>query len=118
MTMYTLNHEGEKVGVSKLESGDPSIFSVSGIFNNIGGAKPLAAWIKSIGGAEDDGVVFIALNEAFNVVNSDGHSISFQEGNLIAIPNDDEVYLDLTGVSEEDYAANFSSHLNALAEGE
>ena len=116
--MYTLNHEGDKVGVSKLESGDPSIFSVSGMFSNIGGAKPLAAWIKSIGGSEEDGVVFVALNEAFSVINSEGESISFGEGSLIAIPKEDEVYIELTGVSNQDYTDNFSDHLSALAQGE
>lgn len=112
--MFTLTHEGDKVGVSQLESGDPSIMAVSGAFKNMGGAKPLAGWIRSIGGTEDDGVVFISLNSDFVLTNENGDAISFNEGSLISIPADDEVYLDITGVSEEDYKSNFANHLSAM----
>ena len=113
--MFFLTHCGDKIGSSNLESGDPSILAVSGAFNNIGGAKPLAAWIQSIGGAEDDGVVYVNLNQDFALTNDDGVAVNFAEGSLIAIPADDEVYLDLTGVPESDYKIHFSAHLHALS---
>lgn len=112
--MYTLTHDGDKVGTTKLERGDPSIHSVSGEFYNVGGAKALAGWIKSIGGAEDDGVVFITLNADFTLVNAEGDEVKFAEGNLISVPQDDEVYLDISGISDEDYKTFFSEHLSAM----
>ena len=112
--MYTLTHEGDTIGTTKLERGDPSIQSVSGEFFNVGGAKALAGWIKSIGGAEDDGVVFITLNSDFTLVNTNGDEVRFAEGNLISIPQDDEVYLDITGISDEDYKTFFAGHLTAM----
>lgn len=112
--MYTLTHEGENVGNSKLERGDPSIHTVSGIFNNMGGSKALAGWIKSIGGEEDDGVVFIELNKDFSLLDEDGKTVEFQGGNLISIPEADEVYLDITGVSDEVYNAYFAEHITAM----
>ena len=112
--MYTLDHEGENVGHSKLERGDPSIRSVSGVFSNMGGAVALAAWIKSIGGNEDDGVVFIELNNDFSLVDDSGNTIKFQSGNLISIPVEDEVYLDITGISDDDYKEFFAGHITAM----
>ena len=111
--MYTLNHEGEKIGTTKLERGDPSMHAVSGVFHNVGGSKALAGWIKSVGGKEDGGVVFVVLNEDFTLVDQEGQAIKFQEGNLISVPEDDEVYLDITGLSEEDYKVYFSEHISA-----
>ena len=112
--MYTLIHDGEGVGTTKLERGDPSIQSVSGAFNNIGGSKALSGWIKSIDGKEDDGVVYVELNKDFSLVDDAGKAVNFEGGNLIAIPADDEVYLDISGVSEEDYKEHFSEHLSAM----
>jgi len=112
--MYTLTHEGENVGHSKLERGDPSIHSVSGIFNNMGGSVALAAWIKSIGGKEDEGVIFIELNKDFSLIDDAGRVVDFQGGNLISIPDEDEVYLDITGVSDDDYKAYFAGHISAM----
>lgn len=112
--MFTLTHEGENVGFSKLERGDPSINAVSGIFNNMGGSKALAGWIKSIGGEEDEGVVFIELNKDFSLFNEAGQTIEFQGGNLISIPQEDEVFLDITGISDEVYKTYFSEHITAM----
>ncbi len=114
--MFTLSHKGEKVGTTMLERGEPSERSVSGEFSNIGGAKALAGWIKSIGGQEDDGVVFVALDEGFTLVEKSGHEIKFKEAHLISVPNDDEVYLDINGVSEEHYNAYFANHQMAKSE--
>lgn len=112
--MYTLTHDGEDVGFSKLERGDPSSHTVSGIFNNMGGAKALAGWIKSIGGEEDDGVVFITLNNSFSLLDESGKVIEFKDGNLISIPEEDEVFLDIAGLSEEDYKIYFAEHISAM----
>ena len=112
--MYTLTHEGEIVGSSKLERGDPSTHAVSGEFNNMGGAKTLAAWIKSIGGEEDEGVVFVALNKDFRLLDAAGNTVKFTEGNLISVPEEDEVFLDISGISEEDYKTHFAEHISAM----
>ena len=114
--MYTLTHDGEKVGSTLLERGDPSIQAVSGVFRNIGGAMALAGWIKSIGGQEDDGVVFVGIDEGFTLTNKEGNVISFKEGSLIVIPAEDEVYIDITGVSEEDYKTYFEEHMSAASD--
>jgi len=112
--MYTLTHNGENVGTTKLERGDPSTHAVSGVFNNMGGSKAMAGWIKSIGGEEDSGVVFIVLNKDFALVDEAGSVVKFQDGNLIAVPEEDEVFLDITGLSEEDYKAYFEEHITAM----
>ncbi|RDH85943.1 MAG: hypothetical protein DIZ80_00255 [endosymbiont of Galathealinum brachiosum] len=112
--MYTLTHEGENVGNSKLERGDPSIRAVSGVFNNMGGSKSLANWIKSIGGEEDEGVVFIDLNKDFSLLDEAGNVVEFSGGNLISIPDADEIYLDVTGITDEVYKTYFSEHISAM----
>ena len=112
--MFTLTHDGEDVGFSKLERGDPTSHTVSGVFNNMGGAKALAGWIKSIGGEEDEGVVFIELNKDFALLDQAGTIVEFQDGNLISIPDDDEVFLDITGVSDDVYKTYFAEHISAL----
>jgi len=112
--MYTLTHNGENVGTSKLERGDPSTHAVSGVFNNLGGSKAMAGWIRSIGGEEDSGVVFIVLDKDFSLVDQAGKVVKFQDGNLIAVPEEDEVFLDITGLSEEDYKAYFAEHITAM----
>lgn len=116
--MYFLTHCGDRIGSTKLESGDPSIFAVSGLFNNVGGAKPLAAWIESIGGEEEEGVFYIHLNSDFCLQDEQGAKVSFTEGSLIAVPGDNEVYLDLIGVPESEYAIHFAKHLTALGSGD
>jgi hypothetical protein len=112
--MYTLTHEGDKVGTTKLERGDPSAHAVSGVFNNIGGAKALAGWIKSIGGEEDAGIVFVVLNKDFSLVDQDENVVDFGDATLIAVPEGDEVFLDITGLSEEVYKTFFADHISAM----
>jgi len=112
--MYTLSHAGEAIGITKLERGDPTTHAVSGEFMNMGGSKALAAWIKSIGGEEDDGVVFIALNEDFTLLDEEGKPIKFLEGNLISVPEEDEVFIDITCLNEEEYKTNFAEHVSAM----
>ncbi|MCG8672622.1 MAG: hypothetical protein MI867_24685 [Pseudomonadales bacterium] len=111
--MFILSHEGDKVGTTMLESGDPTLFAVSGAFNNIGGAKAIAGWMKSIGGSEDDGVVFIGLDENFCLEDSEDNQLKFEEATLIAIPADDEVFLDVKGMSADDYEKYFTKHIQA-----
>ena len=112
--MYTLTHEGEKVGTTKLERGDPSTRAVSGVFNNIGGAKPLAGWIKSIGGEEDAGVVFVVLNKDFCLLDQDDNVVDFADATLIAVPEGDEVFLDITDLTDDVYKTFFSEHIAAM----
>ena len=112
--MYILTHEGETLGSSKLERGDPTTHTVSGEFNNMGGSKALAGWIKSIDGEEDDGVFFIELNNNFKLLDNEGNTVDFQSGNLISVPEEDEAYLDITGLSDEVYKTYFSEHISAM----
>ena len=112
--MFTLTHDGENVGITKLERGDPSTGAVSGAFINMGGSKALAGWIKSIGGEEDDGVVFIELNKDFSLLDQEGNVLKFQDGNLISVPAEDEVFLDISGLSEDDYSSYFAEHITAM----
>ena len=116
--MYTLTHEDEIIGSSKLERGDPSENAVSGVFNNMGGSKALAGWIKSIGGEEDEGVVFIELNKDFRVLDQEGNTVEFKGGNLISIPGEDEVFLDITGLSDDVYKTYFAEHITAMETNE
>ena len=114
--MFTLTHDGDNVGTTKFERGDPSTHAVSGAFNNMGGSKAMAGWIKSIGGEEDDGVVFIVLNKDFTLLDEEGKVVKFQDGNLISVPAEDEVFLDITGLSEVDYKSYFSEHISAMGD--
>lgn len=111
--MYTLTHNGEEVGTTNLERGDPSIQEVSGEFINVGGPKALAGWIKSVGGEEDDGVVYIALSKDFTLTDKAGKAVDFKEGTLISVPNENEVYLNVGGLSDEDYKTYFAEHMSA-----
>ena len=112
--MFTLTHEDDRIGTTKLERGDPSALTVSGAFDNIGGAKALAGWIQSVGGSIDDGVVFIALDDNFSLLDPEGNAIQFAEGHLMAIPADDEVFIDIAGLSIQDYQTYFARHIDAM----
>lgn len=115
MYTFTLTHEGDVIGTSKLERGDPEILSVSGLFTNVGGPTALAEWIKSIGGKTEDNVVFIDLHETFALVDDYGSTIVFAEGSLIAIPGEDEAYLDIQGISPDLYQQYFPRHIAELS---
>lgn len=110
--MFVLSHQGDSVGTTRLESGDPSIHSVSGVFENMGGVKALAKWIESIGGEEDNGVIYINLNEDFILSGAMGKSVEYIEATLIAVPADDEAYLDVS-LTPENFQAYFPDHLAA-----
>ena len=113
--MFELLHGGESIGRSRLESGDPAAGTVSGVFINLGGAKALARWIKSVGGQEEDGAVFISMDQDFALENSEGEAVRFTEGTLIAVPAEDETFVELTGISSQDYRTHFSGHLAAMS---
>ncbi len=85
---------------SNLESGDPTERSASGVFYNIGGAKALAGWIRSIGGAEDEGVTYVAVGEEFELQSEDGQNIQCGEGTLIAVPETDETFLEFAEIPD------------------
>ncbi|MAD45892.1 MAG: hypothetical protein CMI02_07035 [Oceanospirillaceae bacterium] len=116
--MFTLTHEGDVIGTSQLESGDPTAMSVSGLFNNVGGADTLAAWMRSIGAKEEDNITFITLDEPFQLQDAYGTVINFKEGSLIAIPDDEEVFLEVEGLSPMDYQTHFRSHILAFHKSE
>ncbi|MDK2776306.1 MAG: hypothetical protein KYX62_01430 [Pseudomonadota bacterium] len=112
--MFTLTHEGDVIGTSRLERGDPAVFSVSGIFNNVGGPETLAAWMRSINGKEEDNIVYIDLQAPFKLVDAYGDTLTFSAGTLIAIPDEEEAFLDIEGLTEEDYRTHFRRHLAEL----
>ena len=113
-TMFELHHAQESIGRSRLESGDPAERTVSGVFFNVGGAKALAGWIKSIGGSEDEGAVYVALNEDFALLDSEGQPVYYAEGTLISVPGEDETFVEFSGIREGDYEKHFSNHLAAM----
>jgi len=113
MFTFTLTHEGDVIGTSKLESGDPSVLSVSGLFQNVGGADTLAAWMRSVGAKEEDNITFMTLEGPFQLQDDYGKVIEFTSGSLISVPADEEVYLELEGISPLDYQSYFRNHILA-----
>ena len=114
---FTLLHDGERIGTSNLERGDPAERSASGVFYNIGGARALAGWMRSIGGAEEDGVTYVAIGAEFELQADDGQTVDCDEGTLIAVPETDETFLEFTDIPEQSYRANFADHIAALSDG-
>ena len=114
---FTLLHDGERIGTSNLERGDPAERSASGVFYNIGGARALAGWMRSIGGAEEDGVTYVAIGAEFELQAGDGQTVDCDEGTLIAVPETDETFLEFTDIPEQSYRANFADHIAALSDG-
>ena len=114
--MFSVMHNGDVLGTTNLESGDPAELTVSGIFHNVGGPIGLAAWIKGNGGEEDKGAIYVTLNNDFSLLSSDGDTISFKEGTLIAVPDEDEAFLEISGLKQEDYKKYFPEHVAAASE--
>ena len=112
--MFFISHDGDTIGTSALESGDPEQMSVSGVFANMGGAKALSGWIKSIGGQEEDGATFVALDKSFALFDAEGTVLEFSEGTLIAVPETDETYIEFVGISNENYQKYFPKHLASI----
>ena len=115
--MFNLLHEGERIGGSRLESGDPEARSVSGVFFNMGGSTALAGWLKSIGGQEDEGVVFLVMNDDFELQDGEGLKVPFAEGTLISVPGEDEAFIELSDIPEGHYSTHFAGHIAAMATG-
>jgi hypothetical protein len=112
--LFVLKHSGDAIGVTNLESGDPDEHYVSGVFNNLGGAKALANWIASEGGDKDAGAAFIELGDDFELQTRDGDAIAFEGGTLIAVEAEEEAFLEITGLSAADYEKYFAQHIAAL----
>ncbi|HEY7773434.1 MAG TPA: hypothetical protein VIC26_09635 [Marinagarivorans sp.] len=113
--MFKILHEGEALGTTLFESGDPEVYSVSGAFNNLGGAIALSAWIVSNGGAEDGEVVYRELDAKFTVTTADGVALDFVEGTLIAVPNEGEAFVEIVIRDQSDYQQHFPEHVSAVA---
>ena len=113
--MFELLHANENIGRSRLESGDPATQTVSGIFYNVGGAKALAGWIKSIGGAEEAGAVHISMDKDFQLLTSDGQAVPFAQVTLISVPDEDETFVEISGIPDLDYVTHFTGHVAALS---
>ena len=77
--MFKLLHDGETLGTTLFESSDPALHQVSGVFDNLGGAITLSAWILSNGGTEDGEVIYMDLNKDFGVTTADGEPVVFDE---------------------------------------
>ena len=115
--MFKILHESEPLGTTLFESGDPEARTVSGAFNNLGGAIALSAWIASNGGTEDGEAVFIVLNDAFSVTTADGVALDIKEGTLIAVPDEGEAYIEIMLNDEQDYQQYFPEHISAATSG-
>lgn len=115
--MFKILHEGESLGTTLFESGDPAAHSVSGAFNNLGGAIALSAWIVSNGGTEDGEAVYVVFTDAFSVTTADGAVLDIKEGTLIAVPDEGEAYIEIVLRDEQDYRRYFPEHLSAVASG-
>lgn len=114
---FRIRHEGDLIGSTLFEGGDPDSRGVSGALHNAAGAKALAGWILSIGGAEEDGAVFIELGADFLIQDDAGNAIPFAEATLIALPAEDEAYIDVLGIPSDDYHAHFMHHVEAAMNG-
>jgi len=110
---YRIRHDGDVVGITHFEGGDPDTRGVSGVVHNQAGAKALAMWIMSIGGAEDAGAVYIELGDAFAIEDEAGDALTFDEATLIALPGEEEAYIDVAGVPDDSYRERFMHHLQA-----
>lgn len=115
--MFRLVYQNKVVGSCKLESGDPSIGCASGQLVESGTAIELSHWIMSEGGVEDDGVFLLELDKRFIVVLGEATPIPFSEGSVICVPTEDEIFLELVGIPEAEYAHFFPQHLATFNKG-
>ncbi|MFT7287318.1 MAG: hypothetical protein ACI87W_001431 [Halieaceae bacterium] len=114
--MFSVLHAGDRIGGSHLEGGDPADRSVSGIFYNVGGAKALEGWMKSVGGTQDGEALFLVMNDEFALQTEEGEAISFTEGTLIVVAAEEETFVEFMDLPEAAYNEHFSDHLKALPE--
>lgn len=115
--MYKLLHNGEALGSTLFESADPDSHSLSGRFNNMGGAIALSAWIMTNGGTEDGDVIYLEVGSDFELVDNENQPVAFNEATLIAVPGENEAYIDLVIDDQSAYEKFLAEHV-ALLEGE
>lgn len=116
--MFRLIYKNKVVGVSKLESGDPSIRSVSGVLRDAGTCREFSEWILNEGGHYEDGVYLLAIDTRFLVVLGEHTPVPFAEGSLICVPEENEMYLELVGIPRPEYQHFFPAHLANFEAGE
>lgn len=113
--MYTLFHEGEALGGTVLESADPESHSISGRFNNTGGPIVLSAWIMSNSGTEEGDIVYLNLAEEFQLKDAAGEKVVFDESTLIAIPDENEAFIEIIIRDKSVYDSFLAEHETALS---
>lgn len=113
--MYSLLHDGEILGSTLFESADPEAHSVSGQFNNAGGPIALSGWIMSNGGAEEGEVIYLNLMKSFEVHSQASEPLFYDEATLIAVPNENEAFIELIIHDEATYEKFLMQHTVALA---
>ncbi len=114
--MFRLVYQDKVLGSSKLDSGDPSIGCVSGELVEAGTTAELSQWILSEGGAEEEGAFLLELDKRFLVLLDEATPLPFAEGSVICVPSGDEIYIELTGIPEPEYAHFFPAHLASYSE--
>ncbi len=111
--MFRLVHQNKVVGTSMLESGDPSLGCASGAMVEAGTCEAMSAWILDQGGAEDEGVFFLAIGGAFIALLGEHTTVPFDTGSIICVPESDEIFLELAGIPAPEYAHFFPEHVKA-----
>jgi len=81
--MFRLIFQNKVVGVSKLESGDPSIGCASGELIEAGSCAEIGKWILDENGVEEDGVYLLGIDERFMVVLGAHTPVPYAEGSII-----------------------------------
>ncbi len=109
--MYRLVFRNQELGKSLLESGDPSIFTVSGELIEAGTAEGMSKWIMEEGGMEDDGVFLLPLDNRFLVVLGEHTPVPFSQGSIICVPEEDEIFIELEGIPAPEYSHFFTDHI-------
>lgn len=114
--MFRLIYKNKVVGVSKLESGDPSIGCVSGELFDAGDCASLAEWMLSEGGVHEEGIALLMLDSRFLVLVGENTPVPFADGSLICVPEENEMYLELVGIPRPEYMHFFPAHIASFAE--
>ncbi|MFT7288478.1 MAG: hypothetical protein ACI87W_002599 [Halieaceae bacterium] len=55
------------------------------------------------------------MNDDFGLVDADDQPVSYSEGTLIAVPAEDECFVEFSGITEDDYKTHFGLHLDAMS---
>ncbi|WP_086929622.1 hypothetical protein [Agarilytica rhodophyticola] len=116
--MFRLLFRNKLIGVTKLESGDPSICCASGELVEAGTCEDLSRWMLEEGGVEEDGAFLLEMDNRFLVVLGEHTPIPFAQGSIICVPEEDEIFLDLQGIPGPEYAHFFPQHIASMASSE